>query len=183
VGVQLSGGSAKWGFSLAGVQLSEGSDSEGSGFRIVPVLKVTIMVFGLEEVDSLLSGAGMVRQQLHVDRRLQVNRGKQLKMYRVWIQAKYRKLGVNPSTEDTATRPPTLGTEGVNPSTPETESVNPAPETGINPPAPGTEGVKPPAPEATVGPTTSSNTEETAATHQLTVPNQTASSYCGDNQK
>ncbi len=45
-----------------------------------------------EEVDDLFLCAGLVQEQLHVDRRLQVNRGRQLKMYRVWIQAKYKKL-------------------------------------------------------------------------------------------
>lgn len=39
----------------------------------------------------LLRSAGLKQEQLHVDTRLQVNRVKQLKMYRVWIQAKYVK--------------------------------------------------------------------------------------------
>ena len=39
----------------------------------------------------MLCGGGLEEEEFHVDRRLQVNRGKQLKMYRIWIQAKYVK--------------------------------------------------------------------------------------------
>ena len=42
-----------------------------------------------EEVQQLMEGAGLEQRQLYVDRRLQVNRGRQVKMYRVWIQSKY----------------------------------------------------------------------------------------------
>ena len=45
----------------------------------------------IEEVDELMEGVGLIKEQLLTDQRLQVNRGKQLKMYRVWIQAKYIK--------------------------------------------------------------------------------------------
>lgn len=48
--------------------------------------------FTEEEIDQLFTSCGMEKVELIVDRRLQVNRGKQLKMYRVWIQAKYRKV-------------------------------------------------------------------------------------------
>ena len=48
-----------------------------------------VYFFTAEEVNELLTSAGMEQRQLHVDRRLQVNRGKQVKMYRVWIQCKY----------------------------------------------------------------------------------------------
>ena len=48
--------------------------------------------FTEQEVSQLFEQeAGLQRVQLVSDRRLQVNRGKQIKMYRVWIQAKFRK--------------------------------------------------------------------------------------------
>ena len=44
-----------------------------------------------DELARMFSTAGLVEEQNHIDRRLQVNRGRQLRMYRVWIQCKYRK--------------------------------------------------------------------------------------------
>jgi len=50
-----------------------------------------VYFFTPEELDEILREAGLVKEVNHVDRRLQVNRGKMLKMYRIWIQCKYRK--------------------------------------------------------------------------------------------
>lgn len=47
--------------------------------------------FTQEELRAMFQQAGLVERENLVDRRLQVNRGKQLKMYRVWIQCKFYK--------------------------------------------------------------------------------------------
>ncbi|KAF5306817.1 hypothetical protein FQA39_LY00047 [Lamprigera yunnana] len=50
-----------------------------------------VYFFTEEEVKELFEKAGFIKGELHTDRRLQVNRDRLLKMYRVWIQAKYKK--------------------------------------------------------------------------------------------
>lgn len=47
--------------------------------------------FTEHEVDELFTSCGFLKKELFVDRRLQVNRVKRLRMFRVWIQAKYQK--------------------------------------------------------------------------------------------
>ncbi|XP_034482281.1 methyltransferase-like protein isoform X1 [Drosophila innubila] len=50
-----------------------------------------VYFFTEQELRDMFQKAGLQEEQLIVDRRLQVNRGRCLKMYRVWIQTKFRK--------------------------------------------------------------------------------------------
>ncbi|KAL0134870.1 hypothetical protein PUN28_001567 [Cardiocondyla obscurior] len=50
-----------------------------------------VYFFSREDIRTLFTGNGFTEEQNFMDRRLQINRSRQLRMNRVWVQAKYQK--------------------------------------------------------------------------------------------
>lgn len=58
-----------------------------------------------DEVRNMFTRAGLTEVQNLVDRRLQVNRLRQIKMHRVWIQSKFMKPHVTAASSSDSVHP------------------------------------------------------------------------------